>query len=258
MNESSQKLWKSLSDLLKLFLHVQKHISKIPFKEINAIIEKTILSNSESHVVSSQAELLSELKTMDTTSNGNTTFDEIVESQKYVEAVCICLIKIGQVSLSQSSASDPKQLRSSLTYNLGLSYLEAYKLLDDQISMDCAIKCLRKAIQLENKHFEYWIALGHASVRKNPKVSQHCFIKASSLAPKEPSIWISLAVLYLHYSDFELAKECFIRAQSIAPAAASSWTGQAFVAEANNELEKSGELLIHSYSLIKRCMFCNG
>ncbi|OUM55265.1 hypothetical protein BVG19_g4771 [[Candida] boidinii] len=249
MNQSSQKLWKSLSDLLKLFLHVQKHISKIPFEKINAIIEKTELSNSESGVVSSQAELLSELKTMGSTSNINTPISEIVESQNYVEAVCICLIKIGQLSLSQSSASDPKQLRSSLTYNLGLSYLEAYKLLDDQIAMDCAIKCLRKAIQLENKHFEYWIALGHASVRKNPKVSQHCFIKASSLAPKEPSIWISLAVLYLHYSDFDLAKECFIRAQSIAPAAASSWTGQAFVAEANNELEKAGELLIHSYSL---------
>ncbi|ODV83554.1 hypothetical protein CANARDRAFT_237681 [[Candida] arabinofermentans NRRL YB-2248] len=238
VNPKSHRLWISLSDLLRLLLKVQTHIPKIPFDIVDQILEN---APTDSDI---DEELLTEVNSLDSLNSIDTkTFKS---ESKFVELCCYYMIQSSKKSLACASKKLPKLLRSSLLYNLGISYLESYKQQELKNHRDCAIRLLKKAIHLESSNPDYWEAMGIASLTKNAKVSQHCFIKASSLAPKNPRIWSNLAVLCLHHNDLQLANDCFMRSQSIAPGVSTSWSGQALIAEAHGDSDKANHLFTHS------------
>ena len=51
--------------------------------------------------------------------------------------------------------------------------------------------CFQKSIQLEQSNANYWIALGNAYFTSNPQISQHCYIKATTLEVKDAEIWVN-------------------------------------------------------------------
>ncbi|GME85560.1 unnamed protein product [Ambrosiozyma monospora] len=197
----------------------------------------------------SDVTLLSSIKPIDPSLSYDLT--GLKEYKKYKEIICYYLIRFATAGVSSLPGKASKPLRASAIYNLGTCYLEAFKHLELPEYRDCSLKALNKSIRLESNNAEFWVALGNASLTKNLRVAQHCFIRASSLAPKDGEIWINLAVLYLNCGDLDLASKCFARGQSIAPTSATAWAGQALLADASGNSAQADHLYIHSYVISK-------
>lgn len=222
-NKQSLNFWKITGDLIHIFLIVQSKIDQFPYEKFLALLEST------------QVELDHKL------------IENYIEKEKKLELVSLFLIYANQAGVLLNPTSRP--LRSSSYYNLGLSQLIAYLKTNNNDFRDSAIISLKESIKLQSNYAEPWIALGVASVSVNPRVAQHCFIKSTSIDPKNVEIWSNLALLYLIYDDPELAVESYMRGQSLAPSEPISWLGHALAARAQGDFELASNLFTHSFIL---------
>ncbi|KAG7800407.1 hypothetical protein KL944_003980 [Ogataea haglerorum] len=225
-------LWRLLLELLKLLLTVESHIEHIPFDDLEFIISRVPETSS--------VRLLKEM-------GEEETYNKLQTSNNKVDKTCYYMIESARAALSVTGESAARLLRSSVTYNLGVAYLVAFLRLERSFLQECSIKAFKQAIVLENDNPEYWNSLGIVSLVQSPKVAQHCFIKASSLSPRDPAPWTHLAVLYMHHGDLDLANQCFLRVQSLAPGQATCWTGRALVEEAKGDNKSASQLLTHAH-----------
>lgn len=220
-DKQSQKLWKCLIDVLDIFLFTQKHLDVLDFATVSEILSTSTYDAEEVDPSLNEVSIL-----------------QMWNSNERTKAVKVAKVKSAICALSNLPTKSTKPLRASLFFNLGLAYYGAG-------STRYASKCLKKAVSLEPSLPEYWSLLGAST--NNPRLSQHCFIKASSLSSRDPLLWNNLGCLYLKNEDPELAREAFMRAQSMAPEQNEFWTGQALTADA---LERpSTNLYTHAYSL---------
>ncbi|VEU22029.1 DEKNAAC103019 [Brettanomyces naardenensis] len=236
----SQKLWKGLGEVLELCVTVQSHASKIPFH----VIEETLglVDRSKFEI----PDLITEISQ----SSPNFDVKKLKEAHRYVELCHYFAVEAAKTSLIVLPLKSSKSLRAGSIYNLGIAYSSWFEESgSDECIRDLAITVLRKAIQLEGNNPEFWGSLGIASLTRSARVSQHCFIKASSLGPKETVIWVNLGVLYMYYGDYELANKCFVRAQSLGPSGPNPWAGEALVADALGDKPTADRLYTHSYVL---------
>lgn len=222
-NTESLNFWKTLSDLIYIFLKIQSKIDQFP---ADTIIE--LLNKSKIQI---DIEVLSGL----------------ADSEKYVELAAKLLVYSNDAVIALDPKSRP--LRSSSFYNLGLAELFAYLKTKDSLFRDDAIAHLKESIKLQNNYPEPWIALGIASITVNSKVAQHCFIKASSIDPRNISTWSNLALLYLRCDDALLATEAYMRGQSLAPSESVSWLGHALSSEVQGDFETASNLYTHAFIL---------
>ncbi|CUM64594.1 uncharacterized protein PRCAT00002202001 [Priceomyces carsonii] len=169
------------------------------------------------------------------------------DSEEKLSSVSTFIILSSKAALLLSSSKGTKLEKSSICYNLGLSYLQSFNLHETSLFRDLAIKSLKKAIRLESHTSAFWLALGNAFVSSNPQAAQHCFIKAIALESRDASIWVNLAALYLRYGDALLAKDAFTRAQSVAPQLSLSWLGNALTEQALGDPTKASNLFTHAF-----------
>lgn len=241
VNKSSQNMWKSLGQCLRVFLIIQGRVDILPLNHLIEVFKATDLSSSTN-------QLLQELVSIDGGVN-LAKATSLYESEEYTESVSIFIILAAKAAISVLPNKFGKLLISVVYYNLGLAYLECFNVIDKSSYRESAIKCFKKAIQLESNNALFWIGLGNSYVSSNPQVSQHCFIKATSLESRDGDIWTNLASLYLRYGDSELAQQAFARAQSVAPQNPQPWLGNALTAQANGEDAKASNLFTHAYVL---------
>ncbi|KAK6456517.1 antiviral protein [Scheffersomyces xylosifermentans] len=241
-NKSSQNLWKALAECLRFYLQTREQIELFPLVIVDEIFESVNFHDASNDFVA-QIEHENELSVEDNIA--------LFNSGKHVQSISNFIILCSKAALSFVPSKSSRYLKSVAFYNLGLSYLENFHLTEDEITRDQAVKSIKRAIQLEDNNIAYWIALGNAYVSSNPGISQHCFIKASALDPKNINIWINLAALYLRAGDMELAEETFFRAQAVAPSETQPWLGQALTAEeAGNEI-RAASFFSHAYTISK-------
>ena len=251
VDSTSQKLWKAVQEVLTLCFTVQSNSRGVSFDALEKIIEDT--ARSQQFV---ESEFMSQVNQMDQLDR----FD-MEESRGQNEIVNILHyydVMAAKNALRVLPSTAVKPMRAGLLYNLAVAYLYWRQSTGSDIYRDCAIYTLRKAVQLESGNPEFWCTLGVASMSRNARASQHCFIKAVSLAPTATTVWIGLGVLYLTYQDFELAQKCFSRAQSLGPSTPNAWTGQALVFDGLQDGEKAGSLFTHSYVLSNGHVPLNG
>src|SRR5699024_5257395 len=121
-------------------------------------------------------------------------------------------------------------------YNLGWSEYRAYKCLYLETAsnpkkrtrrfLKAAMRCFKRAIELEAGNSEFWNALGVVTTSLSPKVAQHSFVRSLHLNDKSAQVWTNLGTLYLLQNDVQLANEAFTRAQSTDPDFSHAWLGQ--------------------------------
>lgn len=244
INHKSQSLWLSLHKCLQIYLKIQQDLEKYPFEIIVDIVKSFGIVDDYSDP------FLTEISTMD----GNLSVDSATEAynnENYVESICDLIILTFKTSI-HLLPNQSRYIRSVNYYNLGLAYYEAFTFNTGKEHLelrDVAVKCFKKAIQLEGKNANFWVALGNAYSSSNPQISQHCFIKAISLESRDGDMWNNLAALYLKYGDTELAQEAYLRSQSVAPGLSQAWLGNALAAKANDEEDKSWNLFTHAYTV---------
>ncbi|KAK6462465.1 hypothetical protein DFJ63DRAFT_287079 [Scheffersomyces coipomensis] len=238
VNKSSQNLWKSLADSVRIFLIVGENIDKFPIDVVHSIFKEVGLADFKPIEGVTEDDGYS-------LENAVASF----EAEKYTSALSSIVVLCSKASIIALSKKASRFLTSIVYYNLGLSYLEAFNLSSTDNDRDLSTKYLKKAIQLEGRNSLFWIALGNSYVTNNPEIAQHCFIKASTLDSKNVGVWTNLAALYLYCGDIELAQETFLRAQSVAPQESQSWLGHALTADAFGDKATSSRLFTHAFIL---------
>ncbi|EDO19252.1 hypothetical protein Kpol_1050p112, partial [Vanderwaltozyma polyspora DSM 70294] len=214
LNRFPSNLWLSLFSALKLFILVESKVDKLPIETVVSIFENCKIKD------------VSEIDDIDgvTISSLLTTADDnvVITCQSLILAAK-CAISTGNIDQATGT------LKSSLWHNLGMAELISYLTLKDNKHKESSIFCFKKAIKYQSNSFESWVGLGIATMDANWKVSQHCFIKAIALAPRESHIWFNLAVLALKQDDIEFTRQVKSRLQSIAPQDSSARLGMALV-----------------------------
>jgi superkiller protein 3 len=121
-------------------------------------------------------------------------------------------------------------------YNLGWAEHRAHVCLGAWLKsrstryLKAAVRCFKRAIELEAGNSEFWDALGVVTSELNPKVAQHSFVRSLFLNERSSQAWTNLGTLYLLQNDHMLANEAFTRAQSSDPDFANAWIGQGLLA----------------------------
>jgi superkiller protein 3 len=112
-----------------------------------------------------------------------------------------------------------------------------------------AVRCFKRAIELEAGNAEFWNALGIVTTTLNPKVSQHSFVRSLHLNELNAKVWANLGVLYLLQSDAELAHQAFARAQSTDPDYAHAWVGEGLIALLTGDAKESLNHFTHAFEI---------
>jgi superkiller protein 3 len=143
-------------------------------------------------------------------------------------------------------------------YNLGWAEYQAYMLTDPHLQtkrkktqrfLKAAMRCFKRAIELEAGNSEFWNALGVVTLALSPKVAQHSFVRSLHLDERSARVWTNLGVLYLLNNDNELANEAFTRAQSADPEYAHAWLGQGLLATLYGNAKEARGLFAHAFDI---------
>jgi len=140
-------------------------------------------------------------------------------------------------------------------YNLGWAEHMAHTCLPEAMKdksstyLKAAIRCFKRAIELEAGNSDFWNALGVVTGRVNPAVSQHAFVRSLYLNERSAQAWTNLGTLALLENDFKLANEAFTKAQSTDPDYAHAWLGQGLVALLFGDAREARGLFTHAMDI---------
>lgn len=236
INSASQKVWKALGDCLRVFVKIRERVSDVPFDLVVGLFDNVDFGNFEYPLNESISVADARAK--------------LVEGRD-MESLFLLIILASVASLNNLPFKANKVLKATGFYNLGLSLLESFQEIGNAEFRNLSVYYLKRAIKIEQNNANYWIALGNAYFTTNPQISQHCYIKATTLEVKDAEIWVNLAILYLNFGDTQLSQETFLRAQSVAPQDPQSWLGNAVASEVVGDDEKASSQYIHAFTLSK-------
>lgn len=140
-------------------------------------------------------------------------------------------------------------------YNLGWAENQAHLCLPSSLRLQssryqkAAVRCFKRAIELEAGNPDFWNSLGVVTSEINPSVAQHAFVRALFLNERSSRTWTNLGTLALLQNDLQLANEAFTRAQSNDPDYAHAWVGQGFVALLYGDTREARGLFTHAMDI---------
>ncbi|ESZ96656.1 hypothetical protein SBOR_2966 [Sclerotinia borealis F-4128] len=140
-------------------------------------------------------------------------------------------------------------------YNLGWIEHRAHVCLSPSLKkkstryQKAAVRCFKRAIELEAGNSEFWNALGIVTSELNPKVAQHSFVRSLYLNERSAQTWSNLGTLYLLQNDHQLANEAFTRAQSTDPDYSHAWIGQGILALMMGDVKEANLLFTHAMEI---------
>jgi superkiller protein 3 len=115
--------------------------------------------------------------------------------------------------------------------------------------LKAAMKCFKRAIELEAGNAEFWNAFGIATLNMHPTLSQHAFVRSLHLNDKSARAWTNLGAFYIFHNDHQLANEAFTRAQSADPDYAYAWLGQGLLATFVGDAHEARGLFTHAFDI---------
>jgi superkiller protein 3 len=140
-------------------------------------------------------------------------------------------------------------------FNLGWAEYRAHICLRDILKkkstryLKTAVRCFKRAIELEAGNAEFWNALGVVTSEVAPKIAQHSFVRSLFLNERSAQTWTNLGTLYLLQNDSSLANEAFTRAQSADPDFAHAWLGQGLIALLFGDAKEARLLFTHAIEI---------
>ncbi|TEA18357.1 Superkiller protein 3 [Colletotrichum sidae] len=237
--------WKSLADACSVFSAVQSRAVDFPAEAIMALID-----NGDKQAY----EIFSEVDHVDSgviSAKGLFSEDERlgVDLTRCIHATILCHKRAIHLSANDLHA------QAVAYYNLGWSEHRAHICLPSGIRkkssvyLKTAMKCFKRAIELEAGNADFWNSLGVVTSEINPAVSQHSFVRSLHLNERSPAAWTNLGTLALLQNDIQLANEAFNRAQSTDPDYAHAWLGQGFVALLFGKVKEARGLFTHAMEI---------
>lgn len=244
--------WKTVADSCSIFTSIQGHVTDLPIE-----IVRNLLGDDDDRPE------LEALRDVDGVGNsvifakGIFPDDEIVgvDLTRALHATILAHKRAIYASAHDTHA------QSVAYYNLGWAEQRAHVNLPQDFQRrssrysKAAIKCFKRAIELEAGNPEFWNALGVVTSQINAAVSQHSFVRSLYLNERNVQAWTNLGTLGLLQNDLELANEAFTRAQSTDPDYAHAWLGQGLVALVYGDVKEARSLFSHAIEIADASSF---
>ncbi|AEY96701.1 FAEL281Cp [Eremothecium gossypii FDAG1] len=231
--EYTTNMWITLSKALNIFISTRSQFDNLPLAKLTSILDKCPLKNTE------EVDLI-DMTSFENLLNGDSDLNISVALQFLILSSKCCIATSDYENLSRT-------VRASLWYNLALAELTAYLILKEMRYCDAATYCFKRSIKYQSNFFASWVGLGISSMNLNYRVSQHCFIKANALAPKEPTIWFNMSLLALKCHDVEFAKLVLNQLHGLAPQMPHSWFAKALTLEKEGDINESTRMFAYAF-----------
>ncbi|KAI0870429.1 tetratricopeptide [Hypoxylon argillaceum] len=239
--------WKTVGDACAVFSQVQGHANDIPIDDICEILSRG--ADSETAYA-----ILHDVDGVDTGvvfAKGKFPEDEElgVDITRSLHATILAHKRAIYLTAQDVHA------QAVAYYNLGWAENQAHLCLPSSLRLQsskyqkAAVRCFKRAIELEAGNPDFWNSLGVVTSEINPSVAQHAFVRALFLNERSPHAWTNLGTLALLQNDLQLANEAFTRAQSNDPDYAHAWVGQGFVALLYGDPREARGLFTHAMDI---------
>lgn len=244
---STFNFWKAIGDACSIYSSVQSRIEEFPTEELRQLVEL-----GEDHEAAYTI-----LHDVDRVAKSVILAEESVPED---EGVGIDLTRSLHASILAHkravhlSAQDV-HAQAVAYYNLGWAEHRAHACLPVDLKskasryLRAAVKCFKRAIELEAGNPDFWNSLGVVTSEINPSVAQHAFVRSLHLNERSPHAWTNLGALALLQNDMQLANEAFTRAQSNDPDYTHAWLGQGFVALLYGDVHEARGLFTHAMEI---------
>lgn len=238
-------LWKAVGDACSIFSWVQSRLGDFPAAKLKTILEASV--EVDEYKLFSEADGI-----------GPEALAFLKEESKVSIRVVIYASVLAHKRAIYTSANDI-HAQAVAWYNLGWAEYRAHVCLERNSvesdakkvtkSLKAAMKCFKRAIELEAGNYEFWNALGVVTTQLNPKVAQHCFVRSLHLNERNVKVWTNLGTLYLIHNDLELAHQAFSRAQSTDPDYAHAWIGEGLIALLWGDTTEALSHFVHAFGI---------
>ncbi|KAL4879611.1 hypothetical protein BJY04DRAFT_193255 [Aspergillus karnatakaensis] len=238
-------LWKGVGDACTILTYVKSKANKLPLKEVRGLIFTQLepcaldILTDVDEVGESQLTTLEDGKDVSTLAN-DCMYASILAYKRAIH-----------VSLQDTHA------QAVSWYNLGWAEYRAFRCMklsgekkkQSRKFLKAAMRCFKRAIELEAGNSEFWNALGVVTTGMSPRVAQHAFVRSLHLNDRSAQVWTNLATLYLIHNDIQLSNEAFTRAQSTDPDYSQAWVGQGFLALLFGDQKEARGLFEHAFDI---------
>ncbi|KAF2122098.1 hypothetical protein BDV96DRAFT_640163 [Lophiotrema nucula] len=221
-------LWKAVGDASSIFTWAQEKLSNYPAEAIGKLLTTEI-----------EATAYDELRDVDSIGSGDLGHLSKPFDSNEPKAFLPRVLKASIMAQKRAIISSHGDVHAQAVawYNLGWTEYRAHVCIEQEQEeqglttfLRAAIKCFKRAIELEAGNSEFWNSLGVITTTLNPKVAQHALVRSLHLNERSVRAWTNLGTLFLLQNDQELAHQAFSRAQSTDPDYALAWVGEGIVA----------------------------
>lgn len=237
-------LWRAVGDACAIYSWVRSHISEFPHISIRKLLEE----GTSTYDIFADVDGVS----VDVVfAKGLYPADE--QEGLYLTRCLHAAILAHKRAIHASSHDTHAQ--AVAYYNLGWIEYRAHVCLSPSLKkkstryQKAAVRCFKRAIELEAGNSEFWNALGVVTSELNPKVAQHSFVRSLYLNERSAQTWTNLGTLYLLQNDFQLANDAFTRAQSTDPDYSHAWIGQGILALMMGDVKEANLLFTHAMEI---------
>ncbi|KAK8222154.1 hypothetical protein BKA81DRAFT_404916 [Phyllosticta paracitricarpa] len=242
-------LWKAVGDACSLFTWVRSGLDKLPLASLKSLLETDFdtaqfdLFSKNDGIGQVQLRCLSE------------------QAESPAELLRKCLqASVLAHKRAIHACSQDIHAQAVSWYNLGWTELRAHMCCEQDVDpiskgktnlkqIKAAMRCFKRAIELEASNTEFWNALGIVTTELNPKVAQHSFVRSLHLNERNVKTWTNLGVLYMLQNDYELAHMAFSRAQSTDPDYAQAWLGEGLIAVLLGDSKEALSHFTHAFEI---------
>ncbi|KAI2602593.1 tetratricopeptide [Hypoxylon sp. NC1633] len=241
--------WKAVGDSCSIFSSVQGHVHDFPAEDIGKLLDLATENKSESaYAVLEDVDRVGKEVIL---AQGIFPDDEQlgVDLTRSLHATILAHKRAIYLSVNDAHA------QAVAYYNLGWAENRAHLCLSPKLRVKssryqkAAVRCFKRAIELEAGNPEFWNSLGVVTSEINPSVAQHAFVRSLYLNEKSAHVWSNLGTLALLQNDIQFANEAFTRAQSNDPDYAHAWLGQGFVALLYGDAKEARGLFTHAMDI---------
>ncbi|KAH6651983.1 tetratricopeptide [Truncatella angustata] len=244
---STFNFWKAIGDACSIYSSVQSYTGNFPAEDIRKLID-----SGEDHAAAYA--ILHDVDGVERTvilAKGLYPEDERpgVDLTRSLHASILAHKRAVHLSAQDVHA------QAVAYYNLGWAEHRAHICLPVNLKSKAsryhkaAVRCFKRAIELEAGNPDFWNSLGVVTSEINPSVAQHAFVRSLHLNERSPHTWTNLGALALLQNDMQLANEAFTRAQSNDPDYTHAWLGQGFVALLYGDVREARGLFTHAMEI---------
>ncbi|KAK6852294.1 tetratricopeptide [Apiospora arundinis] len=228
--------WKAVGDACSIFSKVQSCIDRFPVDAIEMLVGQASDHDDAYSIMQDVDGVSKDLGFAHGLSPPNDKLD-------FKLTRCLHATILAHKRAVYSSSHDT-HAQSIAFYNLGWAEHRAHSCLPKELRMKssryhkAAVRCFKRAIELESGNPDFWNSLGVVTSEINPAVAQHSFVRALYLDERG-----------FMYGQILLANEAFTRAQSTDPDYAHAWLGQGFVALLYGDVKEARSLFTHAMNI---------